>query len=40
MVRWMSEMLARSGQRVDIIDPSAGNGLTVEDAKWADVVIV
>ena len=40
MGRWMSEMLARSGHRVDIIDPSAGNGLTVEDAKWADVVIV
>ncbi len=40
MGRWMGEMLTRSGHRVDIIDPSAGNGLTVEDSKWADVIIV
>lgn len=40
MGRWMADMLRSSGHRVDIIDPSAGNGLTVEDAKWADTVIV
>lgn len=40
MGRWMSDMLTQSGHRVDIIDPSAGNGLTVDDAKWADVIIV
>lgn len=40
MGRWMGDMLRQSGHRVDIIDPSAGNGLTVEDAKWADAVIV
>ena len=40
MGRWMGDMLRQSGHRVDIIDPSAGNGLTTDDAKWADVVIV
>ncbi|MDO5854098.1 MAG: prephenate dehydrogenase/arogenate dehydrogenase family protein [Thermoplasmata archaeon] len=40
MGRWMADMLRQSGHRVDIIDPSAGNGLTVDDAKWADAVIV
>ncbi len=40
MGRWMGDMLKQSGHRVDVIDPSAGNGLTVEDAKWADVIIV
>lgn len=40
MGRWFADLLRQSGHRVDIIDPSAGNGLTVEDAKWADVVIV
>ena len=40
MGRWMSDLLRGSGHRVDIIDPSSGNGLTVEDAKWADVIIV
>lgn len=40
MGRWMADLLSGSGHSVDIIDPSAGNGLTVEDAKWADVVIV
>lgn len=40
MGRWMADLLKRSGHRIDVIDPSAGNGLTVEDAKWADVVIV
>lgn len=40
MGRWMADMLRQSGHRVDIIDPSAGNGLTIEDAKWADAVIV
>lgn len=40
MGRWMGDLLKQSGHRVDVIDPSAGNGLTVDDAKWADVVIV
>lgn len=40
MGRWMGDLLKQSGNRVDIIDPSAGNGLTIEDAKWADTVIV
>ncbi len=40
MGRLIGDMLTKSGHRVDIIDPSAGNGLTVEDAKWADTVIV
>ncbi len=40
MGRWMADLLRQSGHRVDIIDPSAGNGLTIEDAKWSDTVIV
>lgn len=40
MGRWMADMLTRAGHRVDIIDPSAGNGLTVQDAKWSDTVLV
>lgn len=40
MGRWMGDMLTRAGHRVDIIDPSAGNGLTVQDAKWSDTVLV
>lgn len=40
MGRWMGDLLRSSGHRVDVIDPSSGNGLTVEDAKWADTVIV
>lgn len=40
MGRWMGDLLRSSGHRVDVIDPSAGNGLKVEDAKWADTVIV
>ncbi|MBR2254380.1 MAG: prephenate dehydrogenase/arogenate dehydrogenase family protein [Candidatus Methanomethylophilaceae archaeon] len=40
MGRWFADLLSKSGHRVDIIDPSAGNGLTMEDAKWADVIIV
>ena len=40
MGRWMADLLRSSGHRVDIIDPSAGNGLRTEDAKWADTVIV
>jgi chorismate mutase/prephenate dehydrogenase len=40
MGRWFADLLRGSGHRVDIIDPSAGNGLTVEDCKWADIVII
>lgn len=40
MGRWFADLLKQSGHRVDIIDPSAGNGLTIDDAKWADAVIV
>lgn len=40
MGRWFADLLRQSGHRVDIIDPSSGNGLTVDDAKWADTVIV
>ncbi|MBQ8178997.1 MAG: prephenate dehydrogenase/arogenate dehydrogenase family protein [Candidatus Methanomethylophilaceae archaeon] len=40
MGRWFADLFRQSGHRVDIIDPSSGNGLTVEDAKWADTVIV
>ncbi len=40
MGRWMGDLLKQSGHRIDVIDPSAGNGLTIEDAKWADTVIV
>ena len=40
MGRWFADLLKSSGHRVDIIDPSSGNGLTVEDAKWSDTVIV
>lgn len=40
MGRWFADLLKGSGHRVDIIDPSSGNGLTIDDAKWADTVIV
>lgn len=40
MGRWLADLFRQSGHRVDIIDPSSGNGLTVDDAKWADTVIV
>ena len=40
MGRWMGDVLTAAGHRVDVIDPSSGNGLTVDDCKWADVVIV
>ena len=40
MGRWFADLLKGAGHRVDIIDPSSGNGLVVEDAKWADTVIV
>lgn len=40
MGRWFADLLRGSGHRVDIIDPSSGNGLTIDDAKWADTVIV
>ena len=40
MGRWMGDLLKKSGHRVDIVDPSSGNGLTVDDCKWADTVIV
>jgi len=40
MGRWLAGVLEGSGHRVDIIDPSAGNGLVVEDCKWADTIIV
>ncbi len=40
MGRWMADHLRSAGHRIDIIDPSSGNGLTVDDAKWADIIIV
>ena len=40
MGRWFADLLKGAGHRVDIIDPSSGNGLVLEDAKWADSVIV
>ena len=40
MGRWFADLLKQSGHRVDVIDPSSGNGLTLEDAKWSDTVIV
>ncbi len=40
MGQWFANLFRQSGHRVDIIDPSSGNGLTVDDAKWADTVIV
>lgn len=40
MGRWLADLFRQSGHRVDIIDPSAGNGLTIEDCKWADTVII
>ena len=40
MGRWFADLLRQSGHRVDIIDPSSGNGLTIDDAKWSDTVIV
>ena len=40
MGRWFADLLKGAGHRVDIIDPSSGNGLVIEDAKWADAVIV
>ena len=40
MGRWFADLLKDAGHRVDIIDPSSGNGLVIEDAKWADSVIV
>lgn len=40
MGRWFADLLRQSGHRVDIIDPSSGNGLTLDDAKWSDTVIV
>ena len=36
MGRWLADLFKQSGHRVDIIDPSAGNGLTLDDCKWAD----
>ena len=40
MGRWLADLFKQSGHKVDIIDPSAGNGLTLDDCKWADTVIV
>ena len=40
MGRWMADTFTSAGHRVDVIDPSAGNGLTVDDCKWADTAIV
>ena len=40
MGRWFADLLKGAGHRVDVIDPSSGNGLVLEDAKWADAVIV
>lgn len=40
MGRWLADLFANSGHRVDIIDPSAGNGLTTEDAKFADTAVI
>jgi len=40
MGKWFGDLFAASGHKVDVIDPSAGNGLTAEDARFADIVIV
>lgn len=40
MGRWLADLFKECGHRVDIIDPSSGNGLTVDDCKWADTVII
>lgn len=37
---WISDLLTKIGHRVSIIDPSLENGLSMEDVKSADIVIV
>lgn len=40
MGKWISDLLKADGHTITDIDPRAGNGLSVEDAKNADVVII
>lgn len=40
MGRWLADLFRSAGHKVDIVDPSAGNGLTVDDCKWADTIII
>lgn len=40
MGRWLADLFKECGHRVDIIDPSSGNGLTIDDCKWADTIII
>lgn len=40
MGRWMADLFRSAGHRVDVVDPSSGNGLTVDDCKWADTIII
>lgn len=40
MGRWFTDLFRSAGHRVDVVDPSSGNGLTVDDCKWADTVII
>lgn len=37
---WLSRFFLSRGHRVDVIDPAAKNNLTVEDSRWADVIIL
>jgi len=40
MGAWTADLLRGSGHNVTIIDPAAGNGLTLEDCRDCDIVIV
>ena len=40
MGKWMCEILSKTGHKITIIDSSLQNGSTIEDAKFADIVIV
>lgn len=40
MGQWLARFFGSEGHRVDIIDPAAGNGLTLADAAAADTVVV
>lgn len=40
MGKWFADLFTASGHKVDIIDPSAGNGLTAEDARFADIIMI
>ena len=40
MGKWIFDLLTNVGHKVNIIDPSLNNGLTIKDTKTSDVVIV